>query len=156
MIEIDLLKNHPNAVHTLVKMWYEELGKLWAPDVPIEQSIERFQKHQNDKALPITLIALDGDLAIGMCSLRQNDGTRMQFEPCLGSLVVDPQYRGHGIGKILVEAIKQKAKQFGFDRLYLYTVDPTIHEYYIRLGWKKVGVDDFKGHPMLIMKTMLE
>ena len=36
--------------------------------------ITRFADHLNDQALPINFVALDGDLPVGMCSLRENNG----------------------------------------------------------------------------------
>ena len=93
MIKIDLLKNHPNARPALAYIWHEVLGKIWVPDVPVERVIARFADHLNDQALPITFVALDGDLPVGMCSLRENDGIRPDLTPWLGSLAIDPKYQ---------------------------------------------------------------
>lgn len=49
-----------------------------------------------------------------MCSLRVNDGIRPDLTPWLGSLVVDPKYQKQGIGKMLVDEMKEKAKKLGF------------------------------------------
>ena len=103
MIKIDLLKKHPNAISALANIWHEVLGKIWVPDVLVERVIARFADHLNDQALPITFIALDGDLPVGMCSLRENDAIRPDLTPWLGSLVVDPKYQKQGIGKMLVD-----------------------------------------------------
>jgi N-acetylglutamate synthase-like GNAT family acetyltransferase len=137
MIKIDLLKNHPHTIPALANIWYEVLGKIWAPDVLIEQVIERFAGHMNDKDLPITFIALD------------------DLTPWLGSLVVDPKYQKQGIGKMLIDVTVDKAKELGFEKLYLFAIDPTIPEYYQRLGWKKIGVDEFKSHPVTVMEVEL-
>jgi len=71
MIKIELLKNHPNTIPALADIWHEVLGKIWVPDVPVERVITRLKESRNDQALPITFIALDGDLPVGMCSLRE-------------------------------------------------------------------------------------
>lgn len=155
MIKIDLLKTHPHTIPVLVNIWYEVLGKIWAPDVQIKHAIERFAGHMNDKDLPITFIALDGDVPSGMCSLRENDGIRPDLTPWLGSLVVDPKYQKQGIGKALINATVDKAKEFGFEKLHLFTIDLTVPEYYQRLGWKKIGVDEYKSHPVEVMKMEL-
>ncbi len=155
MIKIDLLKNHPHTIPALANIWYEVLGKIWAPDVLIEQVIERFAGHMNDKDLPITFIALEGDVPSGMCSLRENDGIRPDLTPWLGSLVVDPKYQKQGIGKMLIDVTVDKAKELGFKKLYLFAIDPTIPEYYQRLGWKKIGVDEYKSHPVTVMEVEL-
>lgn len=155
MIKIDLLKNHPHAIPALAHIWHEVLGKIWAPDVPVERLISRFAGRLNDKNLPIIFVALDGDVPVGMCSLRKNDGIRPDLRPWLGSLVVDPKYQKQGIGKMLVDAAVLKAQELGFEKLYLFAFDPTIPEYYERLGWKKIGMDEFKSHPVTVMEVEL-
>lgn len=155
MIKIDLLKNHPNTIPALAHIWHEVLGKIWVPDISVERVIARFTDQLSDQALPITFIALDGDLPVGMCSLRENDGIRQDLIPWLGSLVVDPKYQKQGIGRMLIDVTVLKAKELGFEKLYLFAFDPTIPEYYERLGWRKISMDEFKSHPVTVMEVEL-
>ncbi len=155
MIKIDFLKNHPNTISALAEIWYEVLGKIWVPDIPIERVITRFKDHLNDQDLPITFVALDGEIPVGMCSLRENDGIRPSLTPWLGSLVVDPKYQKQGIGKMLIDVTVRQAKELGFEKLYLFAFDPNIPEYYKRLGWWKIGMDEFKSHPVTVMEVEL-
>jgi N-acetylglutamate synthase-like GNAT family acetyltransferase len=155
MIRIELLKNHPNAILALANIWHEVLGKIWVPDISVERVITRFADHLNDSNLLITFVALDSDLPVGMCSLRENDGIRPDLTPRLGSLVVDPKYQKQGIGRMLIDATVLKAKELGFEKLYLFAFDPTIPEYYERLGWNKIGMDEFKSHPVTVMEVEL-
>lgn len=155
MIKIDFLKNHPSCIPRLAEIWHEGLGKIWLPDVPVEGVIERFSDHLNNDKLPITFIALYGNKPVGMCSLRENDGIRPDIKPWLGSLVVDSKYQKQGIGKMLIDAIKNKAEELGFDKLYLFAFDSTIPEYYSRLGWSTIGMDNFRQHPITVMELIL-
>ncbi|AFJ42898.1 GNAT family N-acetyltransferase [Francisella orientalis] len=155
MIKIKLLTNHPNTIPALAHIWHEVLGKIWVPDIPIKRVITRFADHLKTQALSITFIALDGDLPVGMCSLRENDDIRPDLNPWLGSLVVDPKYQKQGIGKMLIDVTVLKAKELGFEKLYLFAFDPTIPEYYERLGWRKIGMDEFKFHPVTVMEMEL-
>ena len=155
MIKIDLLKNHPNTIPALAHIWHEVLGKIWVPDVPVERVITRFADHLKIHALPITFVALDGDLPVGMCSLRENDGIRPDLTPWLGSLVVDPKYQKQGIGKMLIDVTVLKAKELGFEKLYLFAFDSTIPEYYKCLGWSPICMDEFKSHPVTVMEVEL-
>ncbi len=125
------------------------------PDVSIERVKQRFVEHLNDESIPLTFIVLFNDKPVGMCSLRENDGIRPDLMPWLGSLVVDPDYQKQGIGKQLINATKEKAKQLGFKQLFLFAFDPTIPEYYQKLGWQKIGIDQFKGHPVTVMEINL-
>lgn len=155
MIKIDLLKNHLGSLPRLAEIWQETLGKIWLPDVPREHIIERFSDHLNEDSLPITLVAFEEDQTVGMCSLRVNDGIRPDLMPWLGSLVVDPKYQKRGIGKILMEMTKIKAKELGFNKLHLFALDPTLPDYYSRHGWVKAGLDEFKTHPVTVMEITL-
>lgn len=35
------------------------------------------------------------------------------------------------------------------------TFAPTIPDYYKRLGWSKIGMDEYKGHPVTVMEISL-
>ena len=37
MIKVDLLKNHPNTIPALAKIWHEVLGKIWFPELAIQE-----------------------------------------------------------------------------------------------------------------------
>ena len=55
-------------------------------------------------------------------------------------LYVRPQFRGHGLGKILTERIIAEARQIGYTRLRLDTVEPkmkTAVAMYRRLGFSR-------------------
>lgn len=156
MIRIELLKNHASAIPALAQIWYEVLGKIWVPDVTVERVITKLEESvNNNQDLPITFVALDGDLPVGMCSLRENDGIRPDLTPWIGSLVVDQKYQKQGIGIMLIDMALLKAKELGFEKLYLFAFDPTIPEYYQRLGWKKIGMDEFKSHVVTVMGVSL-
>lgn len=155
MITIDLLKNHPDAVPSLAKLWYDLLGHFFAPNLPVKSVEGRFQDHLNSTELPITLVALDEGTPVGMCSLREYDGIRPDLVPWLGSLVVHPDFQKQGIGKLLIDATKKQAQAMGFQKLYLFTIQPTKSHYYERLGWTKIGGDQFEGHPATVMEIAL-
>jgi len=155
MIKIDFLKEHPHAIEQLAQIWHQVLGRIWVPDVPIERVKQRFLEHLNDNYMPLTLVAFFNEKPVGMCSLRENDGIRPDLMPWLGSLVVDPDYQNQGIGERLINATKQKAKQLGFNKLFLFAFDPTIPDYYQKLGWQKIGLDHFKEHPVTVMEIGL-
>lgn len=71
--------------------------------------------------------------------------------PRLGSLVVSSEYQNRGIGGLLIQTTIEKAQQMGFENLYLFAYDKTIPDYYQRLGWNIIGLDNFKGHPITVM-----
>ncbi len=56
---------------------------------------------------------------------------------------------------MLVNAVALKAKELGFEKLYLFTFDPAISEYYTSFGWKKIDMAKFKSHPVTLMEIEL-
>lgn len=154
-ITIDRLKNHPQSIPALAQIWHEVLGTIWVPDVPIKKVEDNLKQHLNDQQLPLTYVAFDGNVPVGMCSLRVNDGIRSDLTPWLGSLVVAPNYQNQGIAKKLIERVEQHALSLGFQNLYLFAFDQTIPNYYKQLGWETIAMDEFKGHPVTVMEIKL-
>lgn len=155
VVTIDLLKNHPESIPALSLLWQELLGKIWLPNLPLERVVQRFEEHLNSDCLPLTLVAFDQQRPIGMCSLRESDGIRSDLKPWLGSLIVDPAYQKRGISQRLIDLTKAKAQELGFERLYLFTFDPTLPSYYARLGWMALGMDQWMDHPVTVMEIGL-
>jgi len=56
----------------------------------------------------------------------------------LDDLFLSEQYRGKGLGRIVMEFIKNYAKENGYKRLQLQSEfsNPNAHEFYTRLGYK--------------------
>ena len=154
MITIDLLKNHPEGIPTLSNIWREVLGKIWMPEIGIEE-IESLYHEELQHDMPLTYIALHDQIPVGSATLELNGGIRPDLRPWLGDLVIDPKYQKQGIGKMLADTTVKKAKELGFEKLYLFAFDPTIPEYYERLGWKKISMDEFKSHPVTVMEIGL-
>ncbi|KTD53472.1 GNAT family acetyltransferase [Legionella santicrucis] len=155
MLTIDYLKNHSDSIGALAKIWHEVLGQIWAPDVPISRVEENLKNHLNMEQLPLTFVAFHQNQPVGMCSLRINDGIRPDLTPWLGSLVVSPHYQKQGIAQMLIDRTKEKALLMGYKTLYLFAFDSTIPDYYHRLGWNKIGMDECRGHPVTVMEHSL-
>ena len=155
-ITIDILKNCPEHISALAKIWHEGLGSDLVPG-PSPQYVEQcLHERLNSDILPIAFVALDGNKPVGMCSLRKNDGIRPDLAPWLASLVVSTAYRKRGIGKQLIAAVQQKAAAMEFKKIYLFTFDPVTAEWYSGMGWKEIDTDTFKGYEVLVMEFDLK
>ena len=154
MIRIDLLKKHPQAIPVIANIWYEVLGKIWLPEISI-QEIESLTYQEISQDMPLTFIALSGDVAVGFCTLELDGGIRPDLEPWIGDLVVDLKYQQQGIGKMLLDAAIDQAKKLNYRSLYLFAFDPNIVKYYNYLGWRKIGMDKFKSHMVTVMTIKL-
>jgi GNAT superfamily N-acetyltransferase len=132
-----------------VEAFADVLGK----DVEGEQkSLEVFTSDQTEQ---VALVAkLDGILA-GTCLL-----VRSEPEPChpvspwLAGLYVTPEHRRQGVGRMLVKAIEDQARQRGSRRLFLYTRSAV--NYYERLGWSTIDQTDWKGISTALMVRELQ
>jgi len=55
---------------------------------------------------------------------------------------------------MLIDAIKQKAKTFGFTELFLFVFDAAgTANYYNNIGWKTIGDDHFKNNKVIVMES---
>lgn len=154
-IEIKFLADCEEHIPALSILWYEEISRHWVPDASIEKATERLKTHLNKEKIPMALVAVYENNPIGMACLRITDGIQPGVTPWLGSLVVDPKFRGNKIGEILIEAVKIQAKSFYYDMLYLLAFDPTIPNWYSRLGWQSIGEDRLLGHRVTVMRIAL-
>lgn len=154
-IEIKFLTECKEEIPSLATLWYEQISKHWAPNASVERAKENLIKHANQHQMPLTLVALQNGKAVGMASLRENDGIRHDLAPWLGSLVVDPNYRKQKIGERLINAIKQQALNLRFKKLYLLAFDPSIPNWYAKLGWNHMGKDQLFGHDVAVMDIEL-
>lgn len=151
MIKIDLLKNHPEVIPTIANIWHDVLGKIWMPEIGIDEIEAGYYEEMNED-LPVAYVALLDGAAVGTCSLQLDGGIRPDLKPWLGDLVVDAKYQKQGIGKMLLDVAVKKTKDLGFAKLYLFAFDPSIPQYYERFGWKKIGIDEFHSLPVTVME----
>ena len=76
----------------------------------------------------------------------------------LDSMALLPEYRGLGLGKMLMEDAVQKAAELGFEYASL-IVDkskPGLVEHYSKIGFVKDGSMEFFGHDYFRMKFRVD
>lgn len=66
----------------------------------------------------------------------------------LDSLAVEPEYRGHGLGKDLMQAAIDYGASLGYRKFALLVAveKPNLEAYYASLGFRKTGEVNFFGH----------
>jgi GNAT superfamily N-acetyltransferase len=155
MIKIDLLKNHPDAIPALAHIWHDVLGRIWFPELTIQEIESLTYDELNTCDETTSFVALYDEIPVGFCTFKLKEEFRVDLGPWLADVVVAPKHQKQGIGKMLVDVAAKQAKERGFKKLYLFAFDPAIPEYYERLGWRKIGMDEFKSHPVTVMEVTL-
>ena len=151
---ITYLKEHPEHVSLLASWMFNTWGH-YNSQSSLEKAQNKLNEHLNEDWLPLTMVALENNHPVGMCSLRKNDGIRPDLEPWLGSLFVEPSHRGQGIGEQLIVEVVKKARILGYPKLYLLAFDSTLPDWYKKLGWQLIGMDELNGHPVSVMEVIL-
>jgi GNAT superfamily N-acetyltransferase len=152
---IKLLNDCREHIPSLAQLWYEEISRHWVPDASIEKAKQKLLAHLNNDNMPMAFVAINNNKPIGMACLRESDGIRKDTYPWLGSLVVHPSYRRCKVGETLINAVKQKARELNNKILYLLVFDPTIPQWYEKLGWSHIGYDELFGHRVTVMSISL-
>lgn len=153
-MKIEYLADHSESVPTLANWFFEQWGYL-RPESTLEDFEASVRAHLNRDELPINFVALDGAKILGSASLRRQDmNTRTDLSPWLGSVYVAAEHRRRGIGAELVAAVEAKARELGFDTLYLWT--PDKEHFYARLGWKVIDRTEYRHENAVVMQKRLE
>lgn len=104
---------------------------LTANDLPTEGVDEHWRTF---------VIARDGHKVVGC-----GGSEAYQFAALIRSIVVDPDYRKHGLGRRLVRQLLDRLAARGLREFYLLT---TAEEYFRRRGFKTIERDEV--HPQLL------
>ena len=150
-----------NQVGFLVKMindvYVESEGNIW---------IDEHQRITKERLLEIItlkelLIATSEDEICGCIHLEPMRDSQFKFK----MLVANPEFKGKGVGSILVQFAESEAKKMGGEVMQLELLVPTefthedkvfLHNWYSRIGYEKIQEHDVDYvHPGLskLLKT---
>ena len=99
-----------------------------------------YEGHESSRLVAVA----DGSI-VGLTDVRYDDepGEVCFLKDSRGGYVLEfgrlPEWAGHGVGKLLVDAAVADAKAKGFGRLEYWTQDRKAQRYYHRLGMKRIG-----------------
>lgn len=103
------------------------------------------------QGLPLHLAAIQDDRVLGVTSIIPDDEVTGWERKgwWLANVLVLPEYRGRGIGRWLIDRAIDIASESGANELHLVT--DTVENWYLKHGWKSIGVGDVHGHAMVVM-----
>jgi len=110
-----------------------------------------YRRRASDSILPVTWVALERGMPIGMVSLKDYDlQSHRQFSPWLSALYVIPQFRKKGVGDSLIAQTISFATEKGYRAVHLFTDHRNttyLSGYYKKRGWELIErAFDNDGH----------
>ena len=129
------------------KSFYETLREVARERIYIEmleppkfEDVAAFQQGLINRKGPI-FYAIDGEKVVGWADIFPDDNPRMSHRGSLGMGLL-PNYRGRGIGQLLLKAVLEKAKVFGLEKVELnvYTSNVNAIKLYKKMGFTEEGL----------------
>lgn len=135
-MKIVLLSDHRSKIEQIAEWYFDEwLGANSSAKVEnVAESIRT--KLGSQETIPLFYIALDEDELAGVIELKfRENKSYPEYEHWLGGLYVKAEYRGKGVGTMLVRKVKAHAQRSKLPRLYLQCEEKLIGMY-VDLGFK--------------------
>lgn len=149
-IKLCFLKDHQGLIPEIAKWSIKEFGYL-NPGKTVDDAINKLNMHLNTDTVPICFVLLNDNKLIATAALRKIDiDTYQSVSPWLGSVMVDEQCRGKGIGSLLVKLVMTEAEKIYKGSWYLYT--PDRENFYTNLGWEKIDKTNYNNVPGVVMQ----
>ena len=124
-------------------------AEFWSDVVDASPDLmaKRLEMAGADNSLPLCRIATVNDDPVGVVNLIDYDDPNPRVgRPWLAGLVVMPDWRGQGLGSMLVNTVLEDARRLGETEVFLGTESPQFYE---RLGanrYKQLRVDFWLMH----------
>lgn len=124
-------KNHvciPQLCEWNFEWWGKDRGDLK------ENVLTYLQHSTSTDGLPMLFVAFDKQKPIGMFQLAWQDDLwfRPDLFPWVSNVFVDENYRGKGVGKMLMQRASHELQNLGHKTAYLRTSHDELYE---RFGW---------------------
>ncbi|HVN48697.1 MAG TPA: GNAT family N-acetyltransferase [Bacteroidota bacterium] len=119
---------------------YPLFEQLWPTKILNKTELNKVFDRGVDSETDQFLCATINDALIGFCAYAVvNNLWQEGYISYIYALVVDEQYRGHGIGTALIREVMKLSKECGYKRVELDSGFPRVqaHKFYENLGFEK-------------------
>ncbi|WP_394211331.1 GNAT family N-acetyltransferase [Enterovibrio calviensis] len=137
------LADRPEFLPLVAKWYFNEWGAL--SNASLEDFTNKLSDYLNTDKIPLLVLAMDGDIAVGAAHLRFHEmSIYPDKEHWLGGVYVDIPYRGKHIASALVTMIEEIALTNGVQQLHLQT-EQLDGGLYAKLGWQEIEQVESRG-----------
>jgi GNAT superfamily N-acetyltransferase len=144
------LSSRPHLLPRLADSFFAEWPE-WCHRVG-RAAVEDIFVAGEDGALPLVLVALEGETYVGTIALRPYFADEpMPETPWVRQLLVLPAWRGRGVDRLLIEALARRARGLGYGRLYAAT--NRIERLLARRGWEVFARVERDGEKFAWMRS---
>lgn len=123
----------PILAHWAYFQWYNDRN------ISFKAVEADYRRRADAEFLPVSWVAFEGDLPVGMISLKEHDlSSHSHLAPWLSALFVIPVYRRRGIANALIDTVTAEAKDRGYPKIYLFADHKNLSylsRYYAARGW---------------------
>ncbi len=152
-MEIKQLDNCLCFLNEIADWHYQEWQHLY-PDDTIHDFIEDLKQSLTDELIPTTWVLIDKDKPVGSASIVHHDmETNRHLSPWLANVFIKPEYRGEGLGRLLIKHVQEQAKSVGVAEIYLFTEKSS--ELYKSLGWRSIKHEKYHQNDVEVMMMQL-
>jgi GNAT superfamily N-acetyltransferase len=154
MVSVCLLADRPELIEPVGRIRWREWGHAPEPGDPAFW-IEVTRREASRDRLPLTLAAVDtAGAAVGAVGLGELDQEDLRdHSPWVLGMVVDPAWRGRGVGRALLSRLEARAAELGFRQMWVATKHAA--GFYQRCGWQHAGSADTAGEGAMAVLTTL-
>ena len=150
-VSLGLLADHHGAIRTVSQWLVDEWGADKSP-AAVDELADSLRSRLNRDRVPLQLVALFEQRVVGIAMLKKHElrAVHPELTNWLGSVFVDPVFRGKRIASLLAEKIEELARDLDIRVLHLQT-EVLSAGLYTKLGWKPSHVVEYDGLQRLIM-----
>jgi len=131
---VEFLADRPDLIEAVTDLRWRQWGcepeptaRDWWRDATIREA--------GRDTLPLTWVASDASGAVGAVGLGQFDiEERHDRSPWLLGMVVRPDHRGSGLGRVLLSSVDEWAHGYGYEEIWVATEGSAV-DFYRRCGW---------------------